>query len=232
MSVNRYWMPVIIVTALLGTVLGSQALGLWAVSGRSDANLNNLTPDTIKGWMTLQQVADGMNLPVDIIYELASLPTDITPNTALKDIEGLIDGFEISTLREGLTAYLAAGAVTALPVEPAVDAVPALETPSAPTTTPVPGGQGAPVDAPHTGDGTGPTPLPSGEILPASAIKGRMTLREVSEQCAVDLDALLAALGLPATTDPDVQLKDMIQDGRLGEVTEVQDAVSVLQAGQ
>ena len=63
----------------------------------------------------------------------------------------------------------------------------------------------ATAEAQHTGDGTGPTPLPEGQILPADQIKGRMTLREVSDQCAVDLDALLAALNLPQDTDPDTQ---------------------------
>jgi hypothetical protein len=61
----------------------------------------------------------------------------------------------------------------------------------------------------HSGDGTGvgPTPLPPGQVLPADQIKGRMTLREVAEQCAVPLDQLLAALNLPTTTDSDVAIK-------------------------
>jgi hypothetical protein len=86
-----------------------------------------------------------------------------------------------------------------------------------------------PSDGPERGDGTGPTPLPEGQLLPADQIKGRMTLREVSDQCAVDLDALLAALNLPQDTDPDTQIKTLIEEGVLDEVTQVQEAVAALQ---
>jgi hypothetical protein len=65
--------------------------------------------------------------------------------------------------------------------------------------------------------------------LPADQIKGRMTLREVSEQCAVDLDALRTALKLPQDTDPDTQIKALIEEGDLDEVTQVQEAVAALQ---
>jgi hypothetical protein len=56
-----------------------------------------------------------------------------------------------------------------------------------------------------------------------------MTLREVSDQCAVPLDKLLAVLNLPLDTDPDVAIKDLISQGALGEVTVVKDAVVKLQ---
>lgn len=66
-------------------------------------------------------------------------------------------------------------------------------------------------------------------MLPADQIRGRMTLREVSEQCAVPLDALLAALGLPADTDPDPAIKDLASAGQIADVTAVKTAVANLQ---
>jgi hypothetical protein len=210
MSVNRYWMPVIVISVLLGTVLGTQALGWWSISGRTSVNLDSLSPEDIKGWMTLQQVADGMNLSIENLYKIGGIPTDVSPETALKDMEEVV---EVSALREALTAY-AAGEQPAQTVE----------------TTPEPEvTEKASTTGEHTGDGTGPTPLPPGEVLPADQIKGRMTLREISDQCAVDLDALLAALNLPPDTDPDTQLKTLTQEGVLEEVTQVQDAVALLQ---
>jgi hypothetical protein len=88
-----------------------------------------------------------------------------------------------------------------------------------------------PITGTHSGDGTslGSTPLPPGQILPADQIKGRMTLREVSEQCAVWLDQLLVALNLPPDTDPNVAIKDLISQGKLSEVTVVKSAVAQLQ---
>ena len=66
--------------------------------------------------------------------------------------------------------------------------------------------------------------------LTADQIKGRMTLREVADQCAVPFDQLLAALNLPPDTDANVAIKDLISQGTLSEVTMVKDAVAKLQA--
>ncbi len=80
-----------------------------------------------------------------------------------------------------------------------------------------------------SGTAIGPTPLPAGLILAANQIKGRMTLREVSDQYAVPLDQLLAGLNLVPNTDPHAALKDLIGAGKIAEVTAAQQMVGELQ---
>ncbi|MBI5960455.1 MAG: hypothetical protein HY866_17065 [Chloroflexi bacterium] len=223
MSVNRLLMPIIVITVLLGTVLGSQIIGIWSISGRTSVDMGELSPEDIKGWMTLQQVADGLDLSIEEVYQVGGIPADVSPDSALKDMEDVI---EVSALREALADYLSGSETIEPTAEPAADIVPTIEVESTPTSAVTPA---ATVEAQHTGDGTGPTPLPEGQLLPADQIKGRMTLREVSDQCAVDLDTLLAALNLPPDTGPDTQLKTLIEEGVLDEVTQVQEAVAALQ---
>lgn len=57
-----------------------------------------------------------------------------------------------------------------------------------------------------------------------------MTLREVSQQCAVPLANLVAALKLPASTQSDTAIKDLIAGGVLSNVAVVQSAAASLQA--
>jgi len=226
MSVNRYLLPIVVISTLLGTVLGSQVLGWWSTSGRTSVDLDQLSPDEIKGWMTLQQVADGLSLSLGEVYQIGGIPAAVPPETALKDLEEII---EVSALRDGLASYISgreSAEPTAEPTfNPEATAVPTAKTPVPTSAASVESRE----QAQHTGDGIGPTPLPPGEILPANQIKGRMTLRDVSEQCAVELDTLSAALNLPPDTDPDTQLKTLIGEGVLDEVTEVQEAVALLQ---
>jgi hypothetical protein len=219
MRVNRFLMPIIVIVALLGTTLIAQAAGLWSTSGRDATDLENMTSADIKGWMTLQQVMDGLNIAKEELYAVGGIPADIPAETALKDLEGIVPGFEISTLRDKLAAP--ANPITPTPL-PEPTATPQ------PMSTPV---HTQPITGTHSGDGTGlgPTPLPPGQVLPADQIKGRMTLREVSEQCAVPLDQLLPALNLPANIDPNVAIKDLISQGTLSEVTVVKDAAAKLQ---
>jgi len=242
MTVNKHFMPAIVIVILLGTVGLSRLTGDWIISGKQIYDTGNMTATDIKGWMTLEQVAAGLSLPIDTVYQLAGIPEDanVPPETALKDLEGLVEGFEVSGLRDAATAYLA----LETPAESPDATVEPIPTPAAlPTTlTPAPANQSTSAVAeatatPHvptgsgTGDGTGtgPTPLPPGDILPADQIKGRMTLREVADQCAVPLDALLTALDLPADQDPDTQLKSLVEQIPGFEVQMVQDAVGALQ---
>jgi hypothetical protein len=234
MRVNRFLMPVIVIVALLGTTFIAQAAGFWSTSGRDAIDMEGMTAADLKGWMTLQQVMDGLQISKEELYAAGGIPLDVSPDKALKDLEGIVPDFEISTLREKLAAP-ANPPAPAAPIEPAPLPAPLPQ----PTATPQPASTPLATathtqpmtGTQHTGDGTGtgPTPLPPGQILPADQIKGRLTLRDVSDQCAVPLDQLLAALNLPPDTDPIVALKDLISQGKLSEVTAVKDAVAKLQ---
>ena len=254
MRVNKFLLPLFGVVPMVAIVLIAQLTGTWSTSGRATVDLASMKPEDIKGWMTWQEVSDGFGIPLDELYALSGVPKDIPPTTAMKDMEGLLEGFETTTVREIVTAYLA-GDVQ--PVEPAADeAAPRVDsTPdAAQVVEPVPTAIAAPpfaVDmAPvqpaatqehvpagdgsgdSTGDGTGPTPLPPGQILPAAEIKGRHTLAEIAQQSAVPLEELIVALNLPVGVDPNSRITDLVSNGAVAEVQTVRDAVAVLQAGQ
>lgn len=229
MRINPFFVPIALIAALLGSAVIASAAGVWSTSARTTIDTASMTPADLKGWMTLQQVMDGLHISQSELYELGKIPADIPPATALKDMEGVAPDFEVTGLRDALMARLG------------TPAAPAPATPE-PTATATP--QAAPAVAPgaaitasatvtgtHLGDGegTGPTPLPPGQVLPADQIKGALTLRQVSEQCVVPLDALLNELKLPSGTDADTAIKTLISQGALTEVTQVRDAVIALQ---
>jgi hypothetical protein len=212
MRVNKYLLPILMAVALLGSVGVAQATGAWEVSGKQEISLGVLTSsEEVRGWMTLQQVADGFGLTFEDLHARLNLPPDLPSETALKELEGLIPGFETTTVREVIAVYLGESVAPEATVEPTV-------TPG-PTPTP---------EAIVT-EHTGPTPLPAGAVLAASEIKGRHTLLEVAGQCQVPLDALLAALNLPADADPNVELKDLAAAGTIESVEIVKDVVLQLQ---
>jgi hypothetical protein len=224
MRVNRFLMPIIVIVALLGTTFIAQAAGFWSTSGKDSSDLENMTSADIKGWMTLQQVMDGLQITKEELYAVGGIPLDIPTETALKDLEGSVPNFEISTLREKLAAP--ANPIEPLtPIEPTP--LPQLTATPLATATHTPSITGTQHSGADTG--LGPTPIPPGQVLPADQITGRLTLREVSDQCAVPLDQLLVALNLPPDTNANVALKDLISAGALAEVTVVKDAVAKLQ---
>ena len=224
MRVNPFLIPILVIVALFGSSLIAQAGGFWSTSGRTSVDMENVTAIDLKGWMTLQQVMDGMQISQEQLYAAGNIPMDIPTSTALKDLEGIVPDFEVSTLREKLGAP-----ADAVPGEAPEQIAPTPE----PTPTATPIAQTEVITGMHSGDGTGtglgPTPLPRGQILLADQIKGRLTLREVADQCAVPLDQLLAALNLPADTDPNTAIKDLINSGKIADVDPVRAAVAGLQ---
>jgi hypothetical protein len=219
MRVNPFFMPIILVVAILGTVLTAQAMGQWTTSGKTAVNMEKLAPADLKGWMTLQEVIDGLKVSKEQVYAAGKIPSDIPTTKALKDLEALIPGFSTTTFRDAIAKQ--AGGTTATTSAPAM---------STPVTTPIATPVATATHTAGTGTGTGPTPMPAGQILPASQIKGSMTLKAVSEQCAVPLAKILEGLKLPTNTSSDTALRDLVSQGKITEVTDVQKIVEGLQA--
>lgn len=230
--VHRLLMPAVVVVALLGSVWVAKAAGLWQTSGRGEVLLDasgQPDPAGIRGWMTLQDVSDRYGLPLDAVYALIGAGDEIPANTALKDLEALLPDMEVSSVREGVAAYLAGEwspedgpyGAEAVEVEPTPTFAPES---AAPTVEHVPQAQGQ-------GDGGGPGfALPrDGSRLPGAEIKGRMTLQEVVDHCQVPLDYLVAELGLPSGVDAHLRMSELA--GQFGlEVQTVRDVVTAYQA--
>jgi hypothetical protein len=110
MKVNKYLMPAIMIVVLLGVFGLAQLNGSWVATAASKTvSAGELAPADIKGFMTLQQVADGLSVPLATVYELAKVPdgANVTPATALKDLEAVVPGFGVPAFRDAVTAYLA-----------------------------------------------------------------------------------------------------------------------------
>jgi hypothetical protein len=132
--VNRWLMPVVALALFFGTVLAAQVSGTWVTSGRgvvagagsgagSGAGqgggaggtggsgqvvpaAGSLGSADLKGWMTLQQAADGLGMPLADLVALIAPPAGVTltGETAFKDVEGLVPGFSLTDLRPKVDA--------------------------------------------------------------------------------------------------------------------------------
>jgi hypothetical protein len=98
----------IVVIVFFGIIFGFQQAGVWTTSGKVDASGKQVQPssgdvNTIKGWMTLEQVSTTFNIPVSEILTAFDLPADTPTSTAIKDLES--DTFSVSALRTWLENY-------------------------------------------------------------------------------------------------------------------------------
>jgi len=168
-------------------------------------------------------VIDGTGISQQDLYEVGGIPSDTAPSQALKDLEAIVS---VTTLRDRLAVKLGGTSSTATNVEPQV--LPQATTTNPPS--PLTPAQVATPSAEKTATHATPTPLPASLVLAADQIKGKMTLKEVSDQCAVPLDQLFSGLKLESNTGPNTAIKDLILQGKITEVTDVQKVVARLQA--
>jgi hypothetical protein len=105
MKINPFVYGVMVVIVFFGIIIGFQQAGVWSTSGKVNASGGRVQPsaadvNTIKGWMTLEQVSTTFNIPVADLLAAFDLPADTPTSTALKDLES--DTFDIPALRTWL----------------------------------------------------------------------------------------------------------------------------------
>lgn len=222
-------MPILAIAALLLSVAAARLTGNWSTSGRTSIDPEQMqSSDEIKGWMTLEQVASGFDIPQEQLYSRLSLPTDLPTSTELKEIEGLVEDFEITAVREVVDAYLLETTpeleTDKLPDEPQIQAEVPAAVPTPVTTAAIEEHIPEPI-----GDGSGPEPLAEGDYLPGSEIKGRHTLQEIITYGQVPLPDLLEALALPPDVDLAITVKDLVGSGSLDSLETLRETVTALQ---
>ena len=105
MKINPFIYGIMVLTVFLGVILSARQLGVWSTSGKITTAGQAIQPsaadvNSIKGWMTLEQMSTTFNIPVPEILSAFDLPADTPALTALKDLES--ETFDIPTLRTWL----------------------------------------------------------------------------------------------------------------------------------
>ena len=108
MKINPFVYGVIVLVVFWGTIYGFQGAGVWSTSGKVTDSGELVEPsaadvNTIKGWMTLEQVSTTFGVPLEEMLSAFDLPADTPANTPLKDLES--ETFDVTALRTWLTEY-------------------------------------------------------------------------------------------------------------------------------
>lgn len=196
MKINPTLYGILVVITFFGIIMGFQIAGVWSTSGKVSASGEAIQPDaadvnSIKGWMTLEQISTTYNVPVAEILTQFNLPTDTSPTTAVKDLES--DTFDTTNLREWLSSRISSQ--SDIPVPPAAPT---------PTISPLP------TDVPP--DITTPASLPTPEAADHTSTPGTLTGKTTFQELldwGLPADAIRQIIGgdIPA---PSTIVKDYV----------------------
>jgi hypothetical protein len=180
MRIKPYYFGILVLAIFLGTILAFQAAGIWSTSGKMTGSGESVQPsaddvNTIKGWMTLDQISATYNVPLADILTQFNLPADTPASTAIKDLES--DVFSVTELRSWLQSRMQ-------PAQPDPTATPIQQATSTPVVMPT---------EPVT------TPLPTEHIATDKNVTGKTTIQELRDW-GVSKEAIRQIIGddLPA----------------------------------
>jgi hypothetical protein len=165
MKINPFVYGLLVTAVFFGTIGGFQLAGIWSTSGKVNGAGQAIQPDagdvnSIKGWMTLEQVMTTFNVPLEELQAAFSLPTDVDPQTAIKDLES--ETFTVTTLKAWLETRSSSGnspTPTGTPMSqdvPPISKIQPTATPKVEGSAPTPEGT-ATVHNPEPGTITGKT---------------------------------------------------------------------------
>lgn len=181
MRINPFIFGILILTIFMGTILGFQAAGVWAVSGKVTADGQAVQPEvadvnSIKGWMTLEQVTTTYNVPLADLLTQFELPANTPATTAIKDLE--TDLFSVTNLRIWLQTRQ--NGTSGAPVEGSPLSEEVTATPEPVTMQPT------------AVESIGPTPTV--HVAPDRTITGKTTFQELLDW-GISKEAIQKALG-------------------------------------
>ena len=109
MRVKPILFGVVVVIVFMSVIVISQAAGYWSTSGKVTTSGDLVNPsaddvETIKGWMTLNQISDTYAVSLTEILREFSLPDTTSGDTSIKDLES--ETFEVTLLREWLVSRM------------------------------------------------------------------------------------------------------------------------------
>jgi hypothetical protein len=111
MRVNPYLYGALAVVIMVGVVFAAQSAGFWSTDnkitpGGEKVQADPTNVDTIKGWMTLEDISRVYQVSVPDVLAKFNLPADTPADTSLKTLREKNDSFEIGDLRDWLKARM------------------------------------------------------------------------------------------------------------------------------
>lgn len=93
---------IIVISIFFGGIAISKATDLYATTPPPVTSSTTLTPEEIKGYMTIEDVSIGLKMELEEVYKKLNIPTDVPKNTKLKDVKNFVPDFEVESARETL----------------------------------------------------------------------------------------------------------------------------------
>ena len=101
-AVRPVFLAIFIFVLFFGGIGITKIIGVYEITPPAVTAQTRITPEEIKGYMTIEEVSIGLHMELNEVYKKLDIPTSIPQNTKLKEIPNTIPGFDVEGAREKL----------------------------------------------------------------------------------------------------------------------------------
>jgi polyferredoxin len=101
-SIKPVFIALFVFVIFFGGIGITKLMGIYELTPPPITSETKMTPEEIKGYMTIEEVSVGLKIDVNEVYKKLEIPTSIPLNTKLKEIPNTIPGFDVEGAREKL----------------------------------------------------------------------------------------------------------------------------------
>ena len=98
-SIKPVFVALIVFMIFLGGIGITKLTGIYEVTPPPITTETKMTPEEIKGYMTIEEVSVGLKIDINEVYKKLDIPKSIPKDTKLKEIPNTIPGFDVEGAR-------------------------------------------------------------------------------------------------------------------------------------
>lgn len=102
---NGLFTALILLTIFFTPIVAAKALGLFKTTNKVEVVTGTLTPEDIKGSITIKELSDGFNIPADKILDYLGLPSDLDLSTKVRDLEDIDESITLPVIRDKMILW-------------------------------------------------------------------------------------------------------------------------------
>jgi polyferredoxin len=101
-SVKPVFVLAFVILLFFGGIGITKLTGIYQTTPPPITSTTKISPEEIKGYMTLQEVSEVLKIDLNELYKKLNIPNSIPKDTKLKEIKNFVPGFEAEKVRETL----------------------------------------------------------------------------------------------------------------------------------
>lgn len=101
-KVKPLWIIVLSLMIFFGGIGIARLTGFYQEKPEAVKAGEVIKAEDIKGYMTLQEVSDGLQMPLDELYKKLEIDKKVPADTKMKDIQNIVPDFDVEAAREKL----------------------------------------------------------------------------------------------------------------------------------